>query len=148
MTELGASRYLATPSYQLDRGIFENFLGEHARALGVRLHRRRVGARHRRWREDAAPRIALRWSRRRRARARGRRPLARRCLAAAPACSSASSISREANDHDANAVWFRIDARIDIDEWSRTIRMARALRSAAIAGSRPITCAARATGPG
>jgi flavin-dependent dehydrogenase len=33
--ELGASRYLATPSYQLDRGIFENFLGEHARSLGV-----------------------------------------------------------------------------------------------------------------
>ena len=28
VTELGASRYLATPSYQLDRGIFENYLAE------------------------------------------------------------------------------------------------------------------------
>src|SRR4029450_11884453 len=37
VTELGASRYLATPSYQLDRGIFENFLGEHARGLGVQF---------------------------------------------------------------------------------------------------------------
>ena len=37
VTELGASRYLSTPSYQLDRGIFENFLGEHARALGMRF---------------------------------------------------------------------------------------------------------------
>ena len=34
--ELGASRYLATPSYQLDRGIFENYLGGHAKAQGVR----------------------------------------------------------------------------------------------------------------
>jgi flavin-dependent dehydrogenase len=33
--ELGASRFLATPAYQLDRGVFENFLGEHARSLGV-----------------------------------------------------------------------------------------------------------------
>src|SRR5687767_2327303 len=35
VTELGASRYLSTPSYQLDRGVFENFLGEHVRQLGV-----------------------------------------------------------------------------------------------------------------
>ena len=35
VTELGASRYLATPSYQLDRGIFENYLGEHVRERGV-----------------------------------------------------------------------------------------------------------------
>src|SRR3990167_69053 len=26
VTELGASRYLATPSWQIDRGIFENYL--------------------------------------------------------------------------------------------------------------------------
>ena len=37
VAELGASRYLSTPSYQLDRGIFENFLGEHARSLGVQF---------------------------------------------------------------------------------------------------------------
>src|SRR5690349_18587535 len=33
--ELGASRYLSTPSYQLDRGVFENFLGGYVRELGV-----------------------------------------------------------------------------------------------------------------
>ena len=34
-TEIGVSRLLPTPSWQLDRGRFENFLGEQARALGV-----------------------------------------------------------------------------------------------------------------
>ena len=37
VVELGASRYLATPSYQIDRGIFENFLGEQVRASGIRF---------------------------------------------------------------------------------------------------------------
>ena len=37
VVELGASRYLATPSYQLDRGIFENFLAEHAQSMGIRF---------------------------------------------------------------------------------------------------------------
>ncbi len=36
-TELGVSKILPTPSWQIDRGRFENFLGEHARALGVRF---------------------------------------------------------------------------------------------------------------
>ena len=35
VAELGGSRYLPTPSYQLDRGIFENYLSEYARELGV-----------------------------------------------------------------------------------------------------------------
>jgi 2-polyprenyl-6-methoxyphenol hydroxylase-like FAD-dependent oxidoreductase len=30
VTELGASRFLTTPSWQIDRGIFENFLAEEA----------------------------------------------------------------------------------------------------------------------
>jgi len=33
--ELGASTHLATPSYQIDRGIFENFLGERSRQSDV-----------------------------------------------------------------------------------------------------------------
>ena len=36
-TELGVSRLLPTPSWQIDRGRFENHLGERARALGVRF---------------------------------------------------------------------------------------------------------------
>ncbi|HEX3895197.1 MAG TPA: FAD-dependent monooxygenase, partial [Rudaea sp.] len=35
VTELGVSRVFPTPSYQLDRGIFENYLGKHAAELGA-----------------------------------------------------------------------------------------------------------------
>ena len=35
VTEIGASRYLSVPSYQIDRGIFENFLGEEAARRGI-----------------------------------------------------------------------------------------------------------------
>src|SRR3546814_21072123 len=34
-TELGVSKLLPTPSWQIDRGRFENFLGKRALALGV-----------------------------------------------------------------------------------------------------------------
>jgi flavin-dependent dehydrogenase len=114
VTELGASTFLPTPSYQLDRGILENDLGRMVREHGVRFvdgalvrdfdigaagepHRVRyataageqsVGAR---WLVDAS----------------GRAGLLKRRLGLA-----------EANGHDANAVWFRIDARIDVDDWS------------------------------
>jgi flavin-dependent dehydrogenase len=114
VAELGASRYLATPSYQLDRGIFENFLGEHARSLGVEFVDGAVvrnfdlgasGASHRvrfdtgeesreaegRWLIDAS----------------GRAGLIKRKLGLA-----------EDNAHEANAVWFRLAAKVDVDEWS------------------------------
>jgi flavin-dependent dehydrogenase len=117
VTELGASRYLSTPSYQLDRGIFENFLGERVRALGIRfldgarivgfeladqtaelpLHEityERDGADHT---------IAARWL----IDATGRAGLIKRKLDLA-----------QQNDHDANAIWFRIGTRVDVDEWS------------------------------
>src|SRR3954467_5459720 len=35
VTEIGASRYLSVPSYQIDRGIFENFLGEEVQRRGI-----------------------------------------------------------------------------------------------------------------
>ena len=41
-------------------------------------------------------------------------PLAHRCLRPRRASSKASSISPRSNDHDANAIWFRIDDRIDV----------------------------------
>jgi flavin-dependent dehydrogenase len=123
VTELGASRYLATPSYQLDRGIFENYLAGHVKANGVRfidgarivglvmtdeqaassgadaadLHEvtfERDGVDHvvtGRWLIDASGRAGL---------------IKRKLNLAQP------------NDHDANAIWFRIGTRIDMDEWS------------------------------
>ena len=115
VTELGASRPLAVPSYQIDRGLFENFLGEEAIRRGIALtcgatvldlafaatrhdeHRvvfraggvvREASAR---WLVDACGRAGL---------IRKKRELA------------------EPNGHDANAVWFRIGVRIAIDDWS------------------------------
>ena len=37
VTEIGASRHLSVPSYQIDRGIFENFLVEEARRRGIEV---------------------------------------------------------------------------------------------------------------
>jgi flavin-dependent dehydrogenase len=121
--ELGASRYLATPSYQIDRGIFENYLGGVVKANGVRFidGARIVGfvmADERAATSGAAAPdqhevtferegvdhvVTGRWL----IDASGRAGLVKRKLDLA-----------EANDHDANAIWFRIDARIDMDEWS------------------------------
>ena len=111
--ELGVSRMLPTPSWQLDRGRFENFLGERARELGVEFRDgaivrgidladgdgahaiafERAGASHAlhaRWVVDAS----------------GRAGLLKRKLGLA-----------EANGHDANAAWWRVDGRIDLDAW-------------------------------
>jgi flavin-dependent dehydrogenase len=114
VAELGASRYLATPSYQLDRGIFENFLGEHARSLGVQFVDGAVvrdfdigtnGAAHRvRFAQgEAGSEVEGRWL----IDASGRAGLIKRKLGLA-----------EDNAHDANAVWFRLAAKVDVDEWS------------------------------
>ncbi len=115
VTELGASRYLATPSYQVDRGIFENYLAQRAAGLGVRfidgctvrdmamgsgdaLHRvtysqdaSRQGSLSARWIVDAS----------------GRAGLLKRKFGLA-----------EANAHDCNAAWFRIATRLYVDDWS------------------------------
>jgi flavin-dependent dehydrogenase len=125
VTEIGASRYLAVPSYQLDRGIFENFLGEEVQRRGVKfidnamvrnielaeghdakdskeptphlVEYEHAGQRHQvsaRWVVDAC----------------GRASLLKRKL----------NLARD-NAHNANAVWFRIKDRIDIDQWSDNI---------------------------
>lgn len=118
VTELGASQYLSTPSYQLDRGIFENYLGEHARALGVRfidgsvvrgMEPGKDGAAHLVRYESDGPggkqlhEASSRWL----VDASGRAGLLKRKLNLA-----------QDNAHDANAIWFRLGAKIDIDEWS------------------------------
>jgi flavin-dependent dehydrogenase len=119
VTELGASTFLPTPSYQLDRGLFENELGRLAAERGCRFLDNAVvrrfelssGARHApahghvvsyeragktfearsRWLVDAG----------------GRAALIKRKIGL-----------EEDNEHQAGAVWFRIGDRIDIDRWS------------------------------
>ena len=118
VTEIGASRHLSVTSFQIDRGIFENFLTTEVQRRGIALtegamvrqieltdgtasaeatHRvtyelqgetRTVGAR---WVVDACGRAGL---------------LKRKLNLAEP------------NDHPAHAVWFRIKDRIEIDRWS------------------------------
>lgn len=113
--ELGVSRVFPTPSYQLDRGIFENYLGEHASELGAEfvdgavvrkimpgsdgddhcVHYTRDGSKYSacaRWMIDASGRAGL---------------LKRQFDLAEP------------NGHDVNAAWFRIDDRVSIDTWSQ-----------------------------
>ena len=117
VTELGASTFLSTPAYQIDRGIFENELGRLALERGIsfedgavvraiemagagdkhKLHRvtyEQGGSNHTldaRWLIDAS----------------GRAGLLKRKLGLA-----------EANGHNANAIWFRIDDRLDVNDWS------------------------------
>ncbi|HEU4591478.1 MAG TPA: NAD(P)/FAD-dependent oxidoreductase [Steroidobacteraceae bacterium] len=113
VTELGASRYLHTPGYQLDRGILENFLYERVRAQGVQLvteaavrdislaERGTHGVRYER--DGATHELAAGWL----VDASGRAGLLRRQLDL-----------KIDNGHHANAAWFRLSTRIDIDDWS------------------------------
>lgn len=114
-TELGVSRLLPTPSWQIDRGRFENFLGEQARRLGVAFHDGSVVREVALAADDGLHRIAVecdgeattldaRWV----ADASGRTGLLKRKLGLA-----------EGNDHDANAVWWRVDGHLDPNDWSR-----------------------------
>jgi len=114
VTELGVSAVLPTPSYQIDRGIFENYLGDEARRRGIdfrdgvtvkgfdigageEVHTVRATTAdgdanvfHARWLLDAS----------------GRAGMIRRKF----------DFTRD-NGHHANAVWFRIDDRLEIDGW-------------------------------
>ncbi|MDR6534295.1 tryptophan 7-halogenase [Variovorax soli] len=115
VTEIGASRYLSVPSYQIDRGIFENYLAEEATRAGVRfidgaLVRRIALA------EDARTPHRVEWTREGETHAVHARWLV-------DACGRAGLLKRklglaQPNAHVCNAVWFRVGARITIDHWS------------------------------
>lgn len=112
-TELGVSRILPAPSYQLDRGIFETYLGEEARRRGIDF---RDGATIKQFEvgENGAAhsvrfvdgngehRASSRWL----LDASGRAALLRRRF----------ELTLD-NGHHANAVWFRMDAKLDMDAW-------------------------------
>jgi flavin-dependent dehydrogenase len=114
VTEIGASRFLSTPSYQIDRGIFENFLGKEAQRRGVQFIDNAIVRRvdlsedaepHRLVCEHAGQTVSLsaRWI----VDACGRAGILKRKLGLA-----------QDNAHHAHAVWFRIKDRINIDDWS------------------------------
>lgn len=118
VTEIGASRHLSVPSYQIDRGIFENFLVEEARRRGIEVVEgsmvRRIDlaesssdptALHRvgYTLDGANHEVSSRW--------------------VVDACGRAGLIKRkqglaEPNNHAAHAIWFRVKDRIEIDRWT------------------------------
>ena len=113
--EIGASRPLPTGSWQIDRGLFENFLGAEVQRRGVRFADRALvrgftlaedGGLHAvSWQCGDAPEqhARCRWL----IDASGRAGLIKRRL----------GLARE-NAHAAHAVWFRIADRIAVDTWS------------------------------
>jgi len=113
VAELGVSSVLPTPSYQIDRGIFENFLADEALRRGIDF---REGATVRGFdigTDDASHRVRFRD-------ASGEHELEARWLL--DASGRAGMIRRKLdltrdNGHHANAVWFRIDERLEIDGW-------------------------------
>jgi flavin-dependent dehydrogenase len=114
--ELGASVALPTGAFQLDRGRLENFMAQRAAAQGIAFLDgatvKRVALAdddatpHRvEWERDGARHVAqARWV----VDASGRAGLLKRQLGLA-----------QDNAHKANAVWFRLDARLDVDDWGR-----------------------------
>ncbi|MBW2230281.1 MAG: NAD(P)/FAD-dependent oxidoreductase [Deltaproteobacteria bacterium] len=112
--ECGPSHFLTVPSFQIDRGQFENGLARRAAELGVDFvdactvkdfelgdgdgdHRVELE------RADGARELRCRWF----VDASGRRALLKKKLELA-----------EPNRHNVNAVWFRVDHPIDLDDWS------------------------------
>jgi flavin-dependent dehydrogenase len=110
--ELGGKRYAPCPSYQLDRGRFENHLGNLCRERGIEfVDEAKIKdvainkwGRHRVEFEQAkqASSIEARWV----VDASGRRAFLKRKLGL-----------QKTSPHIANAAWFRFDKHIKIDQW-------------------------------
>ncbi len=113
VTELGVSSVMPTPTWQIDRGILENHLGELVRERGIHFFDNSVvrsvelgegEAMHAVdiTTADEERQLSARWV----IDAAGRAKLLKRKLGL-----------EEGNGHDANAVWFRINDMLAIDEW-------------------------------
>ncbi len=114
VTELGAGVALPMLSYQVDRGILENFLAGQARREGARFV---DGARVTRlaFGEDGQPH-EVHWQ-------QGQATQRLHARWVVDACGRAGLVKRQrglaqANDHHCHAVWFRLQHRVGIDDWS------------------------------
>ena len=112
--ELGGKRYAPCPSYQLDRGRFENYLGDLSLERGIqfvdqadiqKIEIGRLGKRHAvTYKVDGdLEEIKSRWV----VDASGRRALLKRQLGL-----------EKPSPHVGNAAWFRFSEHIKIDDWS------------------------------
>lgn len=113
LTELGVRQVMPTPTWQIDRGIFENHLGQRviekgiaflsgASVRGVDLGAGDASHTVRAIVDGEEQHFAARWV----IDAAGRASILKRKLDLA-----------QPNAHDVNAVWFRIDDRLSVDEW-------------------------------
>ena len=114
VTELGASRPLPVPSWQIDRGIFENFLGEEVQRQGVRFVDQAIVRGLELSQSDAPHRVS--WQR------AGGDVQSANARWVIDASGRAGLIKRKLglaldNAHGAHAVWFRIGERLPIDDW-------------------------------
>ena len=110
--EIGASRVLPIPTYQLDRGKFENHLAEECLADGVTLLDQTTVRK-----VDLAPgahRVQVRGE-------NGERVLKSRFLVDASGrrawLRKSAELSRPTR-HNNHAIWYRIEGSLEIDEWS------------------------------
>ena len=126
VTELGASQVLSVPSYQIDRGIFENFLGQEAQRRGVRFSDSARVTRLSLANDADGPDAlhSVTWQRAVNGQTTGQATAhTTQARWVIDACGRAGLIKRQLglaqpNAHDVNAVWFRINDRIRIDDWS------------------------------
>jgi flavin-dependent dehydrogenase len=111
--EMGSNRHFHVPTYQIDRGRFENALAATATELGVvvlpcskvsDVELSESGAAHvlRYAQGSSECSLSARWI----IDASGRAAVIKR-----------RSELKLSSEHDSNAVWFRIRGRIDIDDW-------------------------------
>jgi len=112
MDELGASQTFAIPTYQIDRGDLENTLHQRLLTMGVSVIDGadivdcELGNRHHSVSfncGDNNKTLSCRWL----LDASGRRALIKNKL----------ELGKK-NDHRSNAIWFRVDKRIEIDDWT------------------------------
>ena len=118
VTELGTSRPLPAGSWQIDRGVFENFLGQEVQRRGIAFTDNAVV------REltlapltDRDALHTVRWQQ------PGQAPRTAQARWVIDACGRAGLIKKKLglardNAHPAHAVWFRLRGRIAVDEWS------------------------------
>ncbi len=130
VTEIGASRVLSVPSYQIDRGIFENFLGQEAQRRGITFVDNAVVRRIELAKGDAPHRLSFQGAREEsgeecseRGAEVGDKMCEVTCRWLVDASGRAGLLKRQLglaqeNAHHAHAIWFRIKDRIDIDQWS------------------------------
>jgi flavin-dependent dehydrogenase len=117
-TEVGGSEFFAAPSYQVDRGRLENYLAKLVTEMGAHIL---DGSRIKEVSLDSSEN-GTRATRHKISYLHNRQPASIEAKWIVDASGRASFLKRKLNlaedlNHDINAVWFRLDQNIQIDQW-------------------------------